>query len=64
MTALRWTAFSPRFETEKRTVEWQTANSQYVPGIVKWLQREPWRNYVDATATPQGSDNEEQWESW
>ena len=31
-------------ETEKRTVEWQTANSQYVPGIVKWLQREPWRN--------------------
>ena len=51
-------------EAEKQTVDWLTANGQYVPGIVKWLQREPWRNYVDATATPQGSDNEEQWESW
>lgn len=51
-------------EAEKQTVDWLTANGQYVPGIVKWLQREPWRNYVDATSIPQVSDNEEQWESW
>ena len=43
-------------DAEKQTVDWQTANGQYVPGIVKWLQREPWRSYV--TAAPQAADDE------
>ena len=52
-------------EAEKQTVEWQAANGQYVPGIVKWLQREPWRAYVSETTVLQVSNTEEQlWESW
>ena len=51
-------------EAEKQTVDWSTANGQYVPGIVKWLEREPWRSYADANVAPQVPDNEEQWESW
>ena len=52
-------------EAEKQTVDWLTANGQYVPGIVKWLEREPWRVYVSEPTAPQVSDNEEQpWESW
>ena len=39
--------------------------AQYVPGIVKWLEREPWQAYVSEPTAPQVSDTEEQlWESW
>ncbi len=51
-------------EAEKQTVDWLTANGQYVPGIVKWLEREPWRVYVPATTISDVSDDEEKWESW
>ena len=52
-------------EAEKTTLDWMTANGQYVPGIVKWLEREPWQAYVSEPTAPQVSDTEEQlWESW
>lgn len=51
-------------EAEKTTLDWMTANGQYVPGIVKWLEREPWRAYVSETKIPDTSNNEEKWESW
>ena len=48
---------------EKTTLDWMTANGQYVPGIVKWLEREPWRNYVADTVSTEAIEDKNHWVS-
>lgn len=33
-------------DMDKFSPEWQINNGQYIPGIVKWLERESWRAYL------------------
>ena len=50
-------------EAEKTTLDWMTANGQYVPGIVKWLEREPWRSYVAEAASTETIEDKNHWVS-
>ena len=33
-------------EADKQSAEWRQDDGRYIPGIVKWLQKETWRNYL------------------
>ena len=33
-------------EAEKASDAWRQENGRYIPGIVKWLQKEAWRDYL------------------
>lgn len=46
-------------EADKLTPDWQTNNGQYIPGIVKWLQRESWKKSVPS----EGTGEDEMWVS-
>ena len=50
-------------ETEKASQEWQNADGQYIPGIVKWLQRESWRTNLNP-GQQEAVEDEENWVSW
>lgn len=47
-------------EADKQTPDWLTNSGQYIPGIVKWLQREAWRKYLPSDLP---EDEEEEWET-
>ncbi len=44
-------------EEDKQSMDWQIDDGQYVPGIVKWLERESWREYLPDDQTD--DDNED-----
>ena len=46
-------------EADKQSVTWLKESGRYIPGIVKWLQREAWRDYL----TQEASEEEEEWET-
>ena len=46
-------------EADKLTPDWLTNNGQYIPGIVKWLQREAWRKSIPS----EGTEEDEMWVS-
>ena len=33
-------------EAEKQSEDWHKENGRFVPGIVKWLEKENWRSFV------------------
>ena len=43
-------------ETDKQSFSWQQDNGRYIPGIVKWLQKEAWRNQDAETAPVEDPD--------
>ena len=47
-------------EEDKQSMDWQIDDGQYIPGIVKWLQRESWRSYLPESRL----DMEETDEMW
>lgn len=47
-------------ERDKRTETWCIADGRYIPGIVNWLKRESWRDYIKSAV----SGDEEEWISW
>lgn len=54
-------AFLDALEDSKRSPGWLSHGGRYVPGIVNWLQREAWRDYVKNGER----EAEEEWtESW
>lgn len=44
---------------DKNSYDWCKENGQYIPGIVKWLQKENWRNHVKH----EPAEEEERWRS-
>lgn len=48
-------------EVEKQSIAWQEEGGRFVPGIVKWLEKETWRSFVQR-AEP--IEEDEQWTSW
>lgn len=44
-------------EAEKQSSGWLEENGRFVPGIVKWLEKETWRNFVQP-AEPDEEDEE------
>lgn len=48
-------------EAEKQSYTWQEENGRFIPGIVKWLEKETWRSFVQE-AKPDEED--EEWTSW
>ena len=48
-------------EAEKLSEDWREENGRFVPGIVKWLEKETWRSFVQQ-AEPDEED--EEWTSW
>lgn len=48
-------------EAEKQSEDWREENGRFVPGIVKWLEKETWRGFVQQ-AEPDEED--EEWTSW
>lgn len=47
-------------DAAKRSVNWCKENGQYIPGIVKWLQRDEWRDYL---TQDEPEEDEEAWTS-
>ena len=47
-------------EAAKSSIAWTKDGGQYIPGISKWLQREPWR---EANLQKAQKENQEQWNS-
>ena len=45
-------------EADKNSEGWQLENGRFIPGIVKWLQKEAWRGFVQAS-----EEDEEEWET-
>ena len=45
-------------EADKHSEGWQQENGRFIPGIVKWLQKEAWRGFVQAS-----EEDEEEWET-
>lgn len=45
-------------EADKASEGWQQENGRFIPGIVKWLQKEAWRGFVQAS-----EEDEEEWET-
>ena len=39
-------AIRSAFEASVASYDWLKENGRYIPGIVKWLQREKWREYI------------------
>lgn len=48
-------------ETEKQSAPWLQEDGRFIPGIVKWLEKETWRSFVQQA---QPEEDEEQWTSW
>ena len=48
-------------EAEKQSSDWREENGRFVPGIVKWLQKETWRSFVQQAETV---EEDEEWTSW
>lgn len=49
-------------EAEKQSDDWQQENGRFIPGIVKWLEKENWRSFLQHQGEP--DEEEEQWTSW
>ena len=45
-------------ESDKRSVAWCQEDGRYIPGIVKWLQKEAWRDYLKPE---EPEEDDEQW---
>lgn len=48
-------------EAEKQSDAWREENGRFVPGMVKWLEKETWRSF---TQQAEPTEEEEQWTSW
>lgn len=48
-------------EAEKQSDDWHKENGRFVPGIVKWLEKETWRGFVQQAETV---EEDEEWTSW
>lgn len=48
-------------EAEKQSHAWQEENGRFIPGIVKWLEKETWRSFVQQ---PTPVEEDEEWTSW
>ena len=46
-------------EADKSSYTWSKEGGRYIPGIVKWLQKETWRDYLIAAP----AEEEEIWTS-
>ena len=53
-------AIMDALEADKRSEAWLTDGGKYIPGIVKWLQKETWHNHL---YTEQPKEDEEHWVS-
>ncbi len=53
-------AIMDALEADKRSEAWLTDGGKYIPGIVKWLEKETWRNYL---CTEPLKEDEEHWVS-
>lgn len=49
-------------EEEKQSDDWRQENGRFIPGIVKWLEKENWRSFLQHKGEP--DEEEEQWTSW
>ena len=49
-------------EAEKQSDDWQRENGRFIPGIVKWLEKENWRSFLQHQG--ESDEEEEQWTSW
>lgn len=49
-------------EEAKQSMDWQNNDGQYIPGIVKWLQREAWRRYLPEDQ-PDDDEGDKPWVS-
>lgn len=47
-------------ETDKNSYDWSRESGRFSPGIVKWLQKEKWRDYLVKTST----EEDEPWTTW
>ncbi len=47
-------------EADKRSTQWLADDGKYIPGIVKWLQKETWHDYL---RTEPPKEDEEHWVS-
>ncbi len=43
-------------EDDIQSLAWQRDDGQYIPGIVKWLQKETWRSYVQQSISEEGDE--------
>ena len=48
-------------EADKQSDNWHQENGRFIPGIVKWLEKETWRSYLQP-AEPE--EDEEKWTTW
>lgn len=48
-------------EAEKQSDDWLKENGRFVPGIVKWLEKENWRSFVQQAEPVL---EEKKWKSW
>ena len=48
-------------EAEKQSDDWLKENGRFVPGIVKWLEKENWRSFVQQAETV---EEDEEWTSF
>ena len=48
-------------EAEKQSYSWREENGRFIPGIVKWLEKETWRSFVQQVETV---EEEEEWTSF
>lgn len=48
-------------EAEKQSYAWSEENGRFIPGIVKWLEKETWRSYEQQAETV---EEDEEWTSW
>ena len=48
-------------EAEKKSEAWHEENGRFIPGIVKWLEKENWRSFLQQAQPVEG---EEKWKSW
>lgn len=47
-------------DADKRSAAWHQEEGRFIPGIVKWLQKEAWRCFVEPTSP---EEDKEQWTS-
>lgn len=48
-------------EAEKQSYAWSEENGRFIPGIVKWLEKETWRSFVQQAET---IEEDEEWTSF
>lgn len=48
-------------EAEKQSYSWHEENGRFIPGIVKWLEKETWRSFVQQAETV---EEDEEWTSF